>query len=105
MSRPRQLLLTPGPTPVPPEVLHAMAEPVIHHRSPDFAAVFQVALERLHQVFRTENDVLLFTSSGTGAFESAIVNLLSPGQRVLAVSQGEFGERWQAMARALACDV
>jgi serine---pyruvate transaminase len=105
MSRRPQKLLTPGPTPVPPEVLQALAEPVIHHRSPDFAAVFEVAQERLREVFRTEHEVLLFTSSGTGAFESAIVNLLSPGQRVLAVSQGEFGERWQAMARAFGCEV
>jgi aspartate aminotransferase-like enzyme len=105
MRRPPQKLLTPGPTPVPPEVLQALAEPVIHHRSPDFAAVFELAQERLREVFRTEHEVLLFTSSGTGAFESAIVNLLSPGERVLAVSQGEFGERWQAMARAFECDI
>jgi hypothetical protein len=79
-------------------VLRALAEPVLHHRSPDFAEVFALAQERLREVFRTENEVLVFTSSGTGAFESAVVNLLSPGERVLAVSQGEFGERWQAMA-------
>jgi aspartate aminotransferase-like enzyme len=100
-----QKLLTPGPTSVPPEVLRALAQPVLHHRSPDFAEVLGVALERLREVFRTENEVLVLTSSGTGAFESAIVNLLSPGERVLAVSQGEFGERWQKMARALGCDV
>ena len=104
MSRPQQLL-TPGPTAVPPEVLSALARPVLHHRSPDFAEVFALALERLGAVFRTEREVLVFTASGTGAFESAIVNLLSPGERVLAVSQGEFGERWQAMARALGCEV
>jgi aspartate aminotransferase-like enzyme len=104
MTRPQQLL-TPGPTAVPPEVLDALARPVLHHRSPDFAKVFALAQERLRAVFRTENDVLVFTASGTGAFESAVVNLLSPGERVLAVSQGEFGERWQAMARALGCDV
>ena len=100
-----QKLLTPGPTSVPPSVLRALSKPVLHHRSPDFAAVFELAQERLREVFRTENEVLVFTSSGTGAFESAVVNLLSPGDRVLAVSQGEFGERWQAMARAFGCDV
>jgi serine---pyruvate transaminase len=100
-----QQLLTPGPTAVPPEVLSALAQPVIHHRSPDFAEVFALVQEQLRVVFRTEREVLVFTSSGTGAFESAIVNLLSPGERVLAVSQGEFGERWQAMARAFGCDV
>jgi aspartate aminotransferase-like enzyme len=104
VTRP-QKLLTPGPTPVPPAVLRRLAEPVLHHRSPDFAEVFTLAQERLRKVFRTESEVLVFTSSGTGAFESAVVNLLSPGERVLAVSQGEFGERWQAMTRAFGCDV
>jgi aspartate aminotransferase-like enzyme len=99
------LLLTPGPTPVPPEVLRALAQPVIHHRSPDFTAVFETVLERLAAVFRTSGDVLVLTASGTGAFESAFVNLLSPGERVLVVSCGEFGTRWQAMGRALGLDV
>ena len=104
MTRTQQLL-TPGPTAVPPEVLSALARPVLHHRSPDFAEVFALAQERLRAVFRTEHEVLVFTASGTGAFESAVVNLLSPGERVLAVSQGEFGERWQALASAFGCDV
>jgi len=90
---------------VPPEVLRALAEPVIHHRSPEFAEIFAVAQERLRAVFRTDGDVLVFTSSGTGAFESAVVNLHSPGDRVLAVSQGEFGERWQKLASVFGCDV
>ena len=97
--------MTPGPTPVPPEVLHALAEPVVHHRSPDFAAVFELAQERLRAVFRTASDVLVFTSSGTGAFESAVVNLLSPGERVVCVSNGEFGTRWQQLGRAFGLDV
>jgi len=101
----KRYLLTPGPTPVPPEVLAAMAEPVIHHRSPDFKRVLAEARVHLRDVFRTRNEVLVFTASGTGAFESALVNLLSPGERVLAVSCGEFGERWQAMASALGCEV
>lgn len=105
MSARPQKLLTPGPTSVPPEVLRALSEPVLHHRSPDFADVFALAQERLREVFRTRNEVLVFTASGTGAFESAVVNLLSPGERVLAVSQGEFGERWQTLARAFGCDV
>src|SRR5919201_4111917 len=101
----KRYLFTPGPTPVPPEVLAAMAEPMIHHRGPDFKALLAETLERLKLVCRTGNDVLLFTSSGVGAFESAVANLLSPGDRVLAVSQGEFGERWQAMAAAYGADV
>lgn len=90
---------------MPPEVLHALARPVVHHRSPDFAAIFAIAQERLKAVFRTENEILVFTASGTGAFESAVVNLHSPGDRVLAVSQGEFGERWQKLAAIFGCDV
>ncbi len=97
--------MTPGPTPVPPEVLAAIAEPVIHHRSPDFKAVFQAAHARLREVFRTESDVLVFTASGTGAYESAFVNLLSPGERAVVVSHGEFGSRWQRMGAAFGCDV
>ena len=101
----KRYLLTPGPTPVPPEVLAALAEPVIHHRSPDFKTVFTKVQDQLRQIFRTENNVLVFTASGTGAFESAVVNLLSPGEKVLAVSHGEFGTRWQKLAAAYGCDV
>lgn len=101
----KRYLLTPGPTPVPPEVLAAMAEPVIHHRSPDFKAVFAETRAHLKEVYRTRNEVLVFASSGTGAFESAVANLLSPGEKVLAVSHGNFGERWQKLAAAFGCDV
>ena len=101
----KRYLLTPGPTPVPPEVLAALGEPVIHHRSPDFKAVFAETRASLKQVYRTENEVLVFAASGTGAFESAVVNLLSPGETVLAVSHGNFGERWQKLGAAFGCDV
>ena len=101
----KRYLFTPGPTPVPPEVLAALSEPVLHHRAPDFRAVYERVLRRLQDVHRTESEVLLFTCSGTGAFESAIVNLCSPGDRVLAVSAGHFGERWSAMARTFGCEV
>jgi len=94
----KRYLLTPGPTPVPPEVLAAMSQPVVHHRSPDFRPVYDRTLGRLKQVFRTEADVLLFGSAGTGAMESAVANLCSPGERVLVVSAGHFGERWRAIA-------
>jgi aspartate aminotransferase-like enzyme len=97
--------MAPGPTPVPPEVLAAGAEPVLHHRGPDFRALMRRCVERLAQVLRTEGDVLVLTASGSGAFESAIVNLLSPGDRVLAVSAGEFGERWARMAAVYGADV
>jgi aspartate aminotransferase-like enzyme len=101
----KRYLMAPGPTPVPPEVLAAGAQPVLHHRGPDFRALMRRCLERLQQVLRTKDDVLLFTASGSGAFESAIVNLLSPGERVLAVSAGEFGERWATIAAAYGADV
>jgi aspartate aminotransferase-like enzyme len=101
----KRYLMTPGPTPVPPEVLAALAEPMIHHRGRDFREIYARCLERLREVCRTEHDVLLFTSSGTGAFESAVANLTSPGDRQLAVSSGNFGERWAAMARAYGADL
>ena len=101
----KRYLFTPGPTPVPPQVLAALGEPVIHHRAPDFRIVYERVLGRLQEIHRTENDVLLFTCSGTGAFESAIVSLCSPGERVLAVSAGSFGERWASMARTFGCEV
>ena len=101
----KRYLFTPGPTPVPPQVLAALGEPVLHHRAPDFRIVYERVLARLREVHRTSGDVLLFTCSGTGAFESAIVNLCSPGDRVLAVSAGQFGERWAAMASGFGCEV
>jgi aspartate aminotransferase-like enzyme len=101
----KQYLMTPGPTPVPPEVLAALAEPVIHHRGRDFREIYERCLARLQEVCRTENPVLLFTSSGTGAFESAVANLTSPGDRQLVLSAGNFGERWASMARAYRADV
>jgi aspartate aminotransferase-like enzyme len=102
---PKRYLMAPGPTPVPPEVLAASAEPIIHHRGPDFRELMLRCLERLGEVCRTENDVLLFTASGSGGFESAVVNLFSPGDRVLAVAAGEFGERWARLATAFGVDV
>jgi serine---pyruvate transaminase len=101
----KKYLFTPGPTPVPPEVLAALAEPVVHHRSPDFRPVYERCLARLRTVFRTERDVLLFGASGTGAFESAAANLVSPGDPHLVVSAGNFGERWAALTRAYGAEV
>ena len=101
----KRYLMTPGPTPVPPEVLAALAEPVIHHRGGDFREIYGRCLARLQEVCRTEHDVLLFTNSGTGAFESAVANLTSPGDRQLVLSAGNFGERWAAMVRAFGADL
>ena len=101
----RRYLFTPGPTPVPPEVLAALAEPVVHHRARDYREIYARCLTRLREVYRTEHDVLMFTASGTGAFESAVANLTSPGDRQLVLSAGNFGERWASMVKAFSVDL
>jgi aspartate aminotransferase-like enzyme len=101
----KRYLMTPGPTPAPPEVLAAIAQPVIHHRGPDFKKLYADCLGRLREVFRTQSEVLLFGGSGTGGMESAVANLCSPGERVLVVSAGYFGERWAGLARAYGTEV
>jgi serine---pyruvate transaminase len=90
----KRYLFTPGPTPVPPAVLAASAEPIVHHRGADFREIYASTLERLKAVYRTEADVLLFTASGSGAMESAVANLCAEGDAVTVVSHGSFGERW-----------
>ena len=101
----KRYLMTPGPTPAPPEVLAAMAAPVVHHRGPDFRALFEQCLVRLREVFRTRHDVLVYAASGTGTMESAVANISSPGDRVVVVSAGYFGERWAQIAGAYGCAV
>jgi aspartate aminotransferase-like enzyme len=94
----KRFLLTPGPTPVPPEVLLASAEPIVHHRAPRFTEILKEVVAGLKYVFQTGNDVIIFASSGTGAMESAVVNAVSPGDQVLVASCGNFGERWNRLA-------
>lgn len=101
----KRYLMTPGPTPVPPAVLAAMSLPIVHHRTPAFRVMFEQLLASLQQVYRTASDVLLFTASGTGGMDSAVSNTCSPGDRVLVVSAGNFGERWLSIAGAYGCDV
>jgi len=96
----KQYLMTAGPTPVPPEVSQVMAEPVLYHRAPAFIEVYARCLERLPRVFQTSNDVLCFAASGTGAMESAVVNLTRPGELALVASCGKFGERWAELCDA-----
>lgn len=93
-------LFTPGPVEVPPEVLAAMAEPMIHHRAPDFEPYFLAANEGLQYVFQTQNPVVMFAGSGTSAMEASMVNTLSPGDKVITVVGGKFGERWRDIAKA-----
>ena len=90
----KDYLLAPGPTPVPPDVLLKMAEPIIHHRAPVFSELFERVREGLKYVFQTKNEVIVLASSGTGAMESAIVNTLSSGDKALVINGGKFGERW-----------
>lgn len=98
-------LLSPGPTPVPERVLLAMGGPMLHHRTPAFEAVFKRCRAGLAKVFGTTGDVLTLASSGTGAFEAGMVSTLSPGDKVVAVHNGKFGERWAKMARAVGMQV
>ena len=100
----KRYLITPGPTPIPPEVAAAAAAPMQHHRSPEFRALLLETLGRLQQVFATENDIVLFTGSGTAAMESAVANMLSPGDRVVVATAGNFGERWVKLIRSYGID-
>ncbi|MBI2081334.1 MAG: alanine--glyoxylate aminotransferase family protein [candidate division NC10 bacterium] len=93
-------LLAPGPTEVPPQVLQAMARPVIHHRTPEFEALFEEVRRGLQWLFQTRQDVLILAASGTGAMEGAVVNACSPGDKVLVLKGGKFGERWAEICQA-----
>ncbi|HOP85312.1 MAG TPA: alanine--glyoxylate aminotransferase family protein [Syntrophorhabdaceae bacterium] len=96
----KRYLLAPGPTAIPPEVLLKMAEPIIHHRNPLFEEVLEEVRENLKYLFGTKNEVLIFASSGTGAMEGAVTNMLSPGDKAVCVRSGKFGERWANICKA-----
>ena len=96
----KNYLLTPGPTPLPPLVLEAMSRPIIHHRTPQFQEILKEATEGLKYVYQTKNDVFILASSGTGAMEAAVINLLSAGDTALVVQGGKFGERWAEICKA-----
>jgi aspartate aminotransferase-like enzyme len=96
-------LFTPGPTPLLPAAQFAMAAADIHHRTPEFRALYERVLGQLKTFVGTKNDVLLLASSGTGAMEAAVSNLTSPGDRVLVLSAGKFGERWESLVKAFGC--
>jgi aspartate aminotransferase-like enzyme len=99
-----QLLLIPGPTPVPPSVLLSGARPMINHRGPEFAQLIEDCTEGLRRVFQTKHDVFPHRA-GTGGLEAAVVNMLSPGDKVLAVSIGVFGDRFATIAEAFGANV
>lgn len=96
----KKYLFSPGPTMLPPEVLLKMAEPIMHHREPEFEKIYEEIREGLKYLFQTKNEVLVFTSSGTGAMEGAVSNLLSRGDKALVVRGGKFGERWGEICKA-----
>ncbi len=96
----KQYLLAPGPTPVPPEVLLAMSAPMIHHRSPDFIPVIQKVRAGLKWLFQTTQEVITVAGSGTAGMEASMTNFLSPGDKVIAINGGKFGERWLKIAKA-----
>src|ERR671919_2889299 len=100
----KQYLMTAGPTPLPPAVSQAMAQPMLYHRAPAFVEVYARVLERLRMVFQTRNDVLVFASSGTGALESAVANLIAPGDVAVVASCGKFGQRWAELCDAYGAD-
>src|SRR4051794_10453038 len=96
----KQYLMTAGPTPLPPQVSQVMAEPMLYHRAPAFIEVYARVLLSLKRVFQTSGDVLVFAASGTGAMESAVANLVRPGEPALVASCGKFGERWAELCEA-----
>ena len=96
----KRYLLAPGPTPVPSEVLLAMAAPIIHHRSPDFLPVLDEAEKGLQWLFQTKNDVLILCSTGTGGMVGSVNNFFSKGEKVLVINGGKFGERWTEICQS-----
>ncbi len=98
-------LRIPGPTPLPPEVIQALSQPMISHRGPEYVTLHKESVDMARQFFQTKNDLFIFTSSGTGMMEASIVNTLSPGDIVLAVRIGVFGDRFIHAAKALGIDV
>jgi len=98
-------LFTPGPTPLLPAAQFAMAAADIHHRTPEFRAMYTRVLSQLKDFVGTKNDVIILSSSGTGAMEASVSNLTSPGDRVLVLTAGKFGERWTGITKAFGCEV
>lgn len=101
----KPLLMTPGPVPVPPEVLVALSQPIEHHRTPGFQKCLERVLAKLPALFGTKQRAFMVVSTGTGGMESLLVNCLSPGQRVACVVSGKFGERWADMAEMYGAQV
>lgn len=104
-NKPYKLLLTPGPTKIPNEILVELSKPIVHHRTRDFEVVFEQVRQQLKWLFQTKSEVLSIASTGTGVMEATVVNLFSAGDSVITVNAGKFGERWTKIAKAYGCNV
>ncbi|WP_022671225.1 pyridoxal-phosphate-dependent aminotransferase family protein [Hippea alviniae] len=96
----KRYLMTPGPTPVPEDVALYMAKPIVHHRTDEFKKVFDETKQLIKRLFKTENEIVMFASSGTGAMEAAVSNVLNEGEKAISINAGKFGERWGKLIRA-----
>lgn len=101
----KEYLMTPGPTPIPPRVLLTQARPIIHHRTSEYTKIFVSALEGLKYVMQTQADVMIFACSGTGVMEASVVNLFSPGDKVIVTANGKFGQRFGQISKAYGLEV
>ena len=100
----KRYLMTPGPTPVPEQVALSMSAPIIHHRTDEFKGIFKETIELAKRVMQTKNDVVMFSSSGSGAMEAAVSNVLNEGDKAITVSAGKFGERWGKIVKAFGAE-
>ncbi|MFH1824570.1 MAG: alanine--glyoxylate aminotransferase family protein [Candidatus Firestonebacteria bacterium] len=101
----KRYIMSPGPVEIPPQVLSVAGMPIIHHRTPEYRKIFAEVTEGLKYVFQTKNDILIFPSAGTGGMEAAIVNLISPNDKIIVAASGQFGERWSAIAESYGINV
>ena len=101
----KRLLMTPGPTPIPDDVLLSMAQPILHHRTPEFKELFASCSKDLQPIFSTKQAVLMLSSSGTGAMEAAITNFCRTDDTIITVAGGKFGQRWGLIGRAYGLNV
>jgi len=101
----RHILLTPGPTPLPPEILEILSKPIIHHRTSEFKKILNRVRGKIKKVFFTDSEVLIFASSGTGAMEAAVTNFFKEGDKVLVIEGGKFGQRWSEICKSFRLQV
>ncbi|NPA13359.1 MAG: alanine--glyoxylate aminotransferase family protein [Aquificae bacterium] len=101
----KERLFTPGPVPLPPQVIKALGQQIIHHRTPEFTKIFFQVREKLQKLLQTDRDVILFSSSGTGGMEASILNFFSTGDKVLVINAGKFGQRWRDLGKTFGLNV